>query len=60
MPEPPDHIISDAQSFNDPVAAVDRLGEIYTNAKTYLLDHFEKFAVGDRQIDKPDTRFPYL
>ena len=60
MPEPLEHIISDAQSFNDPVAAVDRLGEIYTNAKTYLLDHFEKFAVGDRQIDKPDTRYPYL
>ena len=60
MPEPPDHIISDAQSFNDPVAAVDRLCEIYANAKTYLLEHSEKFAVGDRQIDKQDARYAYL
>ena len=60
MPEPPDHIISDAQSFNDPVAAVDRLCETYANAKTYLLEHFEKFAVGDRQKDKQDAQYPYL
>ena len=39
---------------------MDRLCEIYTNAKTYLLEHFEKFSVGDRQIDKPDARYPYL
>ena len=52
MPQLPDHIISDAQSFNDPVAAVHRLFEIYANAKTYLLEHFQKFSAGDQQIGK--------
>ena len=60
MSQPPDHIISEAQSFNDPEAAVDRLCEIYANAKTYLLEHFQTFAAGDQHIDKPDARYPYL
>ena len=54
----PDHIISDAQSFNDPVAAAHRLFEIYANAKTYLLEHFQKFSAGDQQIGKPDSWYP--
>ena len=43
MPQLPDHIISDAQSFNDPVAAVHRLFEIYANAKTYCWSTFKNF-----------------
>jgi len=43
MPQPPDHIISDAQSFNDPMAAVDRLCEIYANAKTICWSTFKNF-----------------
>ena len=58
MPQLPDHIISDAQSFNDTVAAAHRLFEIYVNAKTYLLEHFQKIFAVDQQIGKPDTWYP--
>jgi hypothetical protein len=58
MPHLSDHIFSNVQSFNDPVAVVHRLFEIYANAKAYLLQHFQKFSVGDQQIGKPDSWYP--
>lgn len=60
MSSPPGHIISEAESFDDPEAAVDRLCKIYNSGKAYLLEHFEKFAADDPSIDKPDACYPYL
>lgn len=60
MIQPPDHIISDARSFDDPQAAVEYLCEVYRQGKTLLADHFEKFSTGNKNIAKPDARYPYL
>lgn len=60
MAQIPDHIISDAQSFDDPTAAVDRLCEIYDDGKNLLSEHFEKFAAGETNRHKPDARYPYI
>ncbi|NQW00904.1 MAG: AMP nucleosidase [Rhodospirillales bacterium] len=60
MAPPPDHIITDAQSFDNPEAAVDRLCQIYNAGKSLLADHFQKYAAGEPNIDKPDARYPYI
>lgn len=60
MDQLPNHIISDARSFDDPKAAVDRLCEIYADGKNLLAEHFEKFAAGATNRKKPDARYPYV
>ncbi len=56
----PEHVISDARSFDDPEMAVEYLCKIYNDGKTLLADHFAKFAVGQQNIQKPDARYPYI
>ncbi len=57
---PPDHIMSAGQSFTDPGAAVDRLEEIYSDAKALLRAHFERFVSGEDGLAKVDARYPCL
>ncbi len=60
MTQPPEHIVTDAKAFDDPVAALEYLCDIYNQGKALLGEHFTKFAKGENDIDKPDARYPYL
>ena len=52
--------IRDLESFDTPEAAVSRMEEIYENGCALLRAHFERFAAGERGLDKVDACYPYL
>ena len=60
MNKHPDSFMQDAQSFTDAKMAVARLCEIYADGKKLLREHFERFALGEEELDRADARYPYL
>ena len=43
---PPEHVMDEAEAFDDAEAAVARLVAIYTAGRDLLGEHFERFAGG--------------
>ncbi len=60
MTRPPDHLMEDAEAFTNPQQAVARLCKIYAAARALLGEHFERFAVGQENLEKADARYPCL
>jgi AMP nucleosidase len=60
MNRPPNQIMEDAQSFTDPQQAVERLCEIYADARDLLAQHFERFAADEDNLAMADARYPCL
>ncbi len=58
--KPPTDVMDAARAYDDPVAAVDRLCEIYADGQTLLREHFERYASGDESLAKADARYPCL
>jgi len=48
------------QTFQDPVAAVDRLIEIYDRNTTFLRDSFNKYLAGDLPLNKHRAYYPEI
>jgi AMP nucleosidase len=58
--QPPAHVMEDAHPFTDPEQAVERLCQIYADARMLLGQHFERYAKGSTNLEKADARYPYL
>ena len=52
--------LRDLQAFDDPVAAIDRVTEIYVEGRALLKEHFDRFVGGERNVPKVDACYPYL
>ena len=55
---PPEHVMDEAEAFDDAEAAVARLVAIYTEGRDLLGEHFERFAGGTKNLEKADARYP--
>jgi len=60
MIRPPAHQVEDAEAFDDPHKAVERLCGIYADARALLSKHFENFASGGETFEKADARYPCI
>jgi len=55
---PPEHVMDEAEAFDDAEAAVARLVAIYTEGCDLLGEHFERFAGSTKNLEKADARYP--
>ena len=52
--------LRDLRSFDEPIAAIERITEIYVEGRALLKDHFDRFVGGERSGPKVDACYPYL
>ncbi len=58
--QPPITFMTAARSFNNAPEAVDRLIEIYSDCRSLLKEHFDRFVAGDPSSTKADARYPCI
>ncbi len=56
----PNDFMTDYQSFNNADDALNRICQIYNDAKKLLRKHYQDFINGDKNLSIADARYPYL